>query len=335
MVDMEAPIFIVGAPRSGTTLLRNMFNRHPRIAICGETHFHHYVYARRQAFGDMDNPKNRQRVVEEYLGLRRLRWVADRAVLSEKLLREGTSYQALFTSLVKYHAESQGKQRWGEKTPQHALFSETLCEWYPGATLIHMIRDPRDVVASLQRMSWAGNSVVQNARTWRKCSLAAQRCSHLPQYLPVCYETLVSQPERELRRICERIGEEYDPAMLDPGKPTGFQTPRPWSLRAEQQITTERLEKWREELTAREVSQIEWVVGGHMEAFGYRRSGGSPSSLTIVRGLAFAEFEAVRMRLPQLPGIFYYLARPTKLAKQESWMRRRVEKSGQISPSER
>ncbi len=215
---MEAPIFIVGAPRSGTTLLRNMFNRHPRIAICGETHFHHYVYARRQAFGDLIDPKNRQRVVEEYLGLRRLRWVADRAVLSEKLMRDGTSYQALFTSLVKYHAESQGKQRWGEKTPQHALFSETLCEWYPGATLIHMIRDPRDVVASLQRMSWAGNSVVQNARTWRKCSLAAQRCSHLPQYLPVCYETLVSQPERELRRICERIGEEYDPFHAGPGE---------------------------------------------------------------------------------------------------------------------
>jgi hypothetical protein len=330
-VDIEAPIFIVGAPRSGTTLLRNMFNRHPRIAICGETHFHHYVYARRRAFGDLIDPKNRRRVVEEYLGLRRLRWVADRAVLSEKLMREGTSYQALFTCLVKYHAESQGKQRWGEKTPQHALFSETLCEWYPGATLIHMIRDPRDVVASLQRMSWAANSVVQNARTWRKCNLAAQLCSHLPQYMPVRYETLVSQPERELRRICERIGEEYDPAMLDPAKPTGFQSPSPWGLRAQQQITTERLNKWREELTAKEVSQIEWAVGRHLETFGYQRSMDPPSSLTIARGVSFAVLDAVSMRLPQLPSIVYRLVRPTRLAKQESWMRRRDVKSGKMS----
>src|ERR1035438_7487502 len=135
---IEAPIFIVGAPRSGTSLLRNMLNRHPRIAICGETHFHYYVYARRRAFGDLGDLKNRRRLVEEYLALKRLRFVIDRAGLTEKLLREGTSYQALFTCFVKYHTVSQAKQRWGEKTPQHAVFSETLCEWYPGGTIIHM-----------------------------------------------------------------------------------------------------------------------------------------------------------------------------------------------------
>jgi hypothetical protein len=335
IVDIEAPIFIVGAPRSGTTLLRNMFNRHPRIAICGETHFHHYVYARRRAFGDLSDPKNRRRVVEEYLAIRRLQWVTDRAALTEKLMQEGASYQALFTCLVKHHAESQGKQRWGEKTPQHALFSETLCEWYPSATLIHMIRDPRDVVASLQRMSWAANSVVRNARTWRECNLAAQRCSHLPQYLPVRYETLIAKPEQELARICARLGEEYDPAMLGPQQATGIPSTRPWSIRAEQPITTERLDKWREQLTAKEVSQIEWAVGRHMETFGYQRSMDPPSSLTIARGLGFAVFDAVRARLPQLPGILYHLARPTKLAKQESWMRRREMKNRQISPGAR
>jgi len=323
-VDIEAPIFIVGAPRSGTTLLRNILNRHPRIAICGETHFHHYVYARRRAFGDVSDPKSRRRVVEEYLSLRRLRWVTDRAALAERLMREGASYQALFTCLARYHAESQGKQRWGEKTPQHALFAETLCEWYPNATLIHMIRDPRDVVASLQRMSWAANSVVQNAWTWRACNLAAQRCSQRPQYLPVRYETLVNQPERELARICARLGEEYVPGMLDPREQAEQPLAVTGPARARQPITTERLDKWREELTAKEVSQIEWAVGRHMEAFGYQRSMDPPSSLTIARGLGFAVFDAVRRRLPQLPGIWYYLARPTKLAKQEAWIRRRV-----------
>jgi Sulfotransferase family len=278
----------------------------------------------------MSDPKNRRRVVEEYLALRRLRFLTDPIGLAEKLMREGTSYRALFTCLVKHHAESQGKQRWGEKTPQHALFSTTLCDWYPGATLIHMIRDPRDVVASLQRMSWAANSVVQNAWTWRRCNLAAERCSHLPQYLPVRYETLVSQPERELRRICERIGEEYVPCMLDPRQPTGFSSTRPWSLRAQQPITTERLDKWREELTANEVSQIEWAVGRHMETFGYQRSMDPPSSLTIASGLGFAVLDAVRTRLPLLPGIFYRLVRPTQLKKQESRMRRREMKNGQM-----
>jgi hypothetical protein len=313
--------------------MRNILNRHPRIAICGETHFHQYVYARRRAFGDLSCPENRRRLVEEYLALKRLRFVTDRAGLTEKLLLEGMSYKALFSCFVKYHTQAQGKPRWGEKTPQHALFAETLCEWYPGATIIHMIRDPRDVVASLQRMPWASGSVVQNARRWLRDNLAARACSHRPQYLPVRYETLVTQPEQELARVCQRLGEEYLPELLDPAGDDVLPPPVPWLVRAEQPITTDRVGRWREDLTAEQVSQVEWVVGRHMESFGYQRAQDPPSILCIARGLGFAVFDTARIRLSQLPGIWYHLARPTKLAREESWMRRRVVKSGQLPPS--
>jgi Sulfotransferase family len=325
IVANEAPIFIVGASRSGTNLLRNILNRHPRIAISGETQFHHYVYSRRRAFGDLSDLRNRRRLVEEYLALSRLkRFIVDPAVLAERLMREATSYKALLTCLVRYYAETQGKPRYGEKTPQHAMFSGTLCEWYPGGTLIHMIRDPRDVVASLQRMPWAADSVIQNARRWLRYNLPAQRCSHLPQYLPVRYETLVTQPEQEVARICARLGEEYLPSLLDSQGQRVFPAPVPWTQRAQKPITTERLGNWREELTTDEVAQVEWVVGHHMETFGYQRAVDPPSRLTIARGIGFAAFDAVRTRLTQLPSIWYYLVRPTKLAKEESWMRRRV-----------
>jgi hypothetical protein len=332
-VNREAPIFIVGASRSGTSLLRNILNRHPRIAICAETHFHSYAYQRRRAFGDLGDPKNRRRLVEEYLALKRLRFVTDPAGLTETLMREGTSYEALFTSLVKYHAG--GKPRWGEKTPQHALFAETLCEWYPKGTILHIIRDPRDVVASLQRMSWAADSVVQNARRWLKHNLAARRCSLLPQYLQVRYETLVTRPEQEIARICERLGEEYSPSLLDPRGQVVFPPPVRWTQSAQQPITTERLGSWREDLTAEQVSQIEWALGRHMETFGYQRSMDPPSGLTIARGLGFAMFDSARTRLAQLPGIWYHLARPTKLVMEEAWMSRRVWKRESIPPAAR
>ena len=111
--------------------------------------------------------------------------------------------------------------------------------------------------------------------------------------------------------------------MLEPEEHVDPRSPVPWSERAQQRITTQRIDKWREELTAEQVSQIEWVVGTHMETFGYQRSMDPPSSLTIARGLGFAGFDFVRMRLPQIPGIWYHLTRPTKLAREEFWMHRR------------
>jgi len=322
---MDAPIFIIGSSRSGTTLMRNILNRHPRIGICGETHFHAYVYKRSRSFGDLSDLKNRRRVIEEYLALKRLRFITDPAGLTETLLREGTSYQALFASFVKYHSLTESKQRWGEKTPQHAFFADTLCEWYPAAIIIHMIRDPRDVVASLQRMPWAPDTVVPNARRWLRCNLAAHRCSAAPQYFPVHYEALVAQPEQEVARICERLGEEYFPGLLDPRGHEVFPPPVSWTQGATQAITRERLGSWRQELTARQVAQIEWVVGPYMEMFGYERASDPPSSLTIARGLGEAAIDTLRTRLIQLPAIWYHLARPTKLAKEEFWMRRRQE----------
>ena len=73
--------------------------------------------------------------------------------------------------------------------------------------------------------------------------------------------------------------------------------------------------KWREELTAQEVSQIEWTVGQHMETFGYERAMDPPSSLTIARGLGFAMFDKVRLRYRQFPNIWHSLVQPTKLTK--------------------
>jgi len=89
---IKPPIFIVGAPRSGTRLLRTILERHPAIAIRGETHFNHYVYTRRRAFGDLGNFENRRRLVDEYLSIQRIkRFGLDIAEVKDQLLREGTS----------------------------------------------------------------------------------------------------------------------------------------------------------------------------------------------------------------------------------------------------
>jgi hypothetical protein len=320
-MNRPPPLFIVGAPRSGTTLLRNMLNRHPLLAVCGETRFYHYLYARRRAFGDLGNLKNRRRLVEEYLSTERVQRLGiDLPGLGERLMREAIGYRELFTSVLEYYAESQGKPRYGEKTPHHALFTETLCEWFPGANILHLVRDPRDVVASLQRMVWAPNSIVANAQVWLDCNLGARRSSHRPEYLLIRYEKLVAEPEQELSRICAFLGCEFAPQMLVPDTQSDVNR----RVRAHQKdINMERLGKWQEQLSTDDVALVEWAAGSAMQDFGYESSTTAPSQWRIARARGFAALDAVRKQLVEFPGIWYYLMQPARIATEEYWKHRR------------
>jgi hypothetical protein len=314
---LDSQIFIVGAPRSGTTLLRNMLNRHPAIAICRETDFQRLVHDRRRAFGSISDFQNRHRLVREYLSTPRIqRLRLNLPELEQMLLREGTSYEALFAALLSFYAQTHGKRRCGEKTPRHALFTETLCQWYPGARVIHLLRDPRDVVASLLRMPWADRNVLGNARLWLRSNLAAARSRHRPQYLMVRYEELVTNPEEELVRVCAFVGEEFAPSMLVSDRdPNGQQ---PWYRRAEERVTTERIGKWREQLTSKEAALVEWFVGRHLQTFGYEPATHAPAGVAIAWDLCSTVFQAARRHVEEFPAARYSFVGSRQLAKEEA-----------------
>ncbi len=205
------PVFIVGAPRSGTTLLRNMLNRHPQLAVFRDSNFWHFVYRRRRAFGNLDNQRNRLRLAEEYLSIWSIRrFQMDPQALAATVLREGDSYQTFFASILRVFAQSQGQSRFGDVTRRPFVHRHTLCV-VSSRTHHPLMRDPRDVVESLMRLEWADQSVLGNAHLWLRCNVAARRFVDRPQYLLVCYERLATQPELELRRICDFISEEYLP----------------------------------------------------------------------------------------------------------------------------
>ncbi len=317
--ETRPPIFIVGCPRSGTTLLSQLLDRHPSLAICFETNFFRLVYLQRKAFGDLSDLSNRRRLIGEYLASNPIRQAGlSTTELAERLSREATSYQAMFTSILKHHADSQGKPRFGEKTPVHALFLETLCEWFPDAVILHIIRDPRAAVASLQHKPWSPDSVVRNARTWLRLNRAARRFRERPGYLEIRYESLVTDPARELRKICSLLGEEYSPSMLVPDEnPSGANEDREIARKA---VTPVRLGAWRKELTADQVAQIEWALGPQLESFGYTREALPASALTAFSGGVYAAFDFARTSLRRLPAQCYRVWEPTSITKYEYWL---------------
>jgi hypothetical protein len=314
-----SPIFIVGCPRSGTNLMRQMLDRHPSLAICGETHFNRLVYLRRKAFGDLSDLANRRRLISAYLESPQIERAGldASADFAERLSREATSYRAMFTAILSFYADTKGKPRYGEKTPQHALFLGTLCEWFPDAVILHMVRDPRACVASLRRESWAPDSVLLNARTWLKLNQAARRFHNRPGYHQVRYEALVTDPVSELRKICYFLGEEYSPSMLAPQAVfTGDSGSPKRSLTA---VTSERVELWRKELKGSELAQVEWALGPNLESFGYAREASQASASAVLRGVSYAAFDLARFVVDRLPAVWYRFGAQTKIAKFEYW----------------
>ena len=319
-MELKSPIFIIGAQRSGTNLLANTLSRLPGVAICRETHFYHYVYSRRRSFGDLASLKNRVRLVDAFLALERTAWMhVDLGVLRERLLQEATDYRSFLSTVLSFYGETQGKRRVGEQRADDRL-AEQYCEWFPDAQILHMVRDPRAVVESLMRMAWAPRNVLTNARWWLNQNSATIRLEGRLKYLLVRYEDFVREPESELRRITEFLGEPYTAAALQ-----GHSDSARRSLRA---IDKSRTELWRESFSPSQVGLIEHMAGPLLETFGYKPEGIPPSQAAQLIARAREVAAAVHLRIDEFPASLYYAMGSTRIAGEEAAKHRSHRKRG-------
>jgi hypothetical protein len=201
-----SPVFIIGAPRSGTTALAWSLARHPDFWTSGETQL--FV----DLFGDGRLERNYARG-----GTASHSWLEKMGVDRQRFLASvGLGLNVLLTDLA-------GGRRWIDKTPANTLLAEMLAEMYPGARFLHLVRDGRRVVHSMinfatheSRSAFAaiGEPWMSDFRsacaTWREYVTAARRFSaaHPSRCLTVEAESLLLEPDLALARILEFLGAE-------------------------------------------------------------------------------------------------------------------------------
>jgi len=183
-----APFFIVGCPRSGTSLLRDLLRSHPRISIPGESHF---LPAFFRGYGDPGDEPGAPRLAERILGLH---WVkAWLLPLTPDVFAGDRTFRQVVTRLFAAHAASEGRERWGDKTPHYVREIPTLVEIFPGCRIIHIYRDGRDVALSWLATGFQPRNLFTAARTWKEYVCAGRQSGRtLPPefYLEVRYESL-------------------------------------------------------------------------------------------------------------------------------------------------
>ena len=226
---MDNPIFIIGSCRSGTTLLRNMLNAHPRIHIAFEPQFYWYraLFRRRRPAREF---------LDYYFQTPHFRWqrVDPSRVLAQlpsPLTRDHLGLA--FAAVLREKAARFGRVRFGDKTPAHTSSLPQIFADFPEARAIHIIRDPRATVKSLTRMPWAPASLLINAIYLENERKYVKK--FYDRMLHLRLEDLLAEPRATMARALEFIGEPWDDAVLDHAshQPGADDTPPyPWLERA-------------------------------------------------------------------------------------------------------
>jgi LPS sulfotransferase NodH len=284
MTAKDRPIFLVGCPRSGTTLLSAILHAHPRIAMPPETRFLLPVYRERLQFGDLTVEENRRRLAERMtgrgtrfrdLGLRRKDVI-------EKIVAGPPTVGSAAGTIWREFAYSRGKARWGEKRPAYWRDMALILRLFPEAQVIHLVRDGRACAASLKQVHWWRSGVPGAIAAWVLADRELRRAGRrLPadSYYRLRYEDLLADPRTELGALCEFLGEDFDAAMLDHASAAQDIVParKSWHVRTKGELDPARIDAWRTVLTPREIGLFEQVAAAPLRRNGYELSGsGSP-----------------------------------------------------------
>jgi hypothetical protein len=295
--------FVVGCPRSGTTLLRRMLDAHPRLAMMPwETHFIPRIYERRA--GLTTDGEVTPAVVDELLADRHFaRLGIGREALERLLTSEGpTPYASFVSRIFDMQGRARGRELVGDKTPGYVRHLRTLHILWPETRFVHLIRDGRDVCLSLLgwrkeprlagRFSTWAEDPVSTAALWWEWHVRLGREDGLSlgrgRYRELRYESLVSNPERECSGVCDFLGVPYDDVMLRFHQGSEHGAPGRGPKDAWRPVTS-RLRDWRTQMPAGDIERFEAAAGELLDDLDYGRFLPTPSPAATTRAARLRE----------------------------------------------
>ena len=286
-------LFIVGASRSGTTMMSRILGRHSTVFSLNELH----------VFGDLITPNslaeglNRDQQKDLITSIFKREehgiWQAQRplekpesvdSVLQRLANQEHVSKAEVFAESVRAIAGNKQCEHVAEQTPRNIFYASALLETYPQAHIVHMVRDPRAVLAS-QKSKWrrkflGGDAIpflemlrmwlnyhpITLSKLWISANIQSSELQSNNRFHTIKFEALLEQPEHELTVLCSGIGIDFESNMLDidhVGSSHQHNTAKASG------VSNTTVESWRSSLSRAEHWVSEKLCGQTMKQFGY------------------------------------------------------------------
>lgn len=297
--------FFVGVGRSGTTLVRSIFDAHSQLAVANEPSFMTWIlrhpsrYANDGGFDTerflydlLRNPKVSSRVYQ---------WGLDDRIRSSIREARPVDLSDAIRLVYTVYAEAHGKKRHGDKTPGHSRYMAELAELLPEARFVHIVRDGRDVALALKDVKFGSANGTQAAYHWARRVRRAEKIGHElgpGRYLRVRYEDLTTMTEAEVKKICHFLGLEFEPGML-----RYFERPDAVFAGLAGQAhhrrlrlpVTKGLRDWRQQMPRRDIQRFEAIAGDVLRDLGYELSTDAVLSpgMRVLSGLLLLEGRAI------------------------------------------
>lgn len=275
-MNSSAPFFIIGAQRSGTTLLRLMLNAHSCIAIPEEGTFWMPLLRK---YGSLPQRKIQGHRLYNYLGYIKNNpqfnlWGCKQKNIFETIRnqRDGCTLAELMIAVYRGYAQRQGKTIFGDKTPSFFRMIPILNRLFPNARFINLVRDGRDIYLSAKKMDPARRNISVAALEWshkvREASRALLGFSAERQ-ITVRYEDLVSDPQTTLEKICNFLQVSFEPNMLGYWQNSDQFIGAHHSQLIFSPVSSSSVEKWKKELTEQEISRYQYIAGKILKEYDY------------------------------------------------------------------
>lgn len=279
-------VFIVGCPRSGTTLFRHVVDAHQQIAITPEAHWIPLWFEERRGLAAEGVVTSE--LIDHFLEHPKFVHfgIATQDLLRLMVREHPMPYASLITGIFDLYGKARGKALVGNKTPDSVRSIRTLHTLWPEARFIHLIRDGRDVALSFMNWSKVLQKKPGNFSTWRedpvstaalwwelnvRCGRRASEWLDPKLYYELRYESLIADPAKECSAVCEFLDLPYDEAMLHfherrKESSSGSTVDPAW------RPITAGLRNWSTQMSAEDVERFEAVAGKLLDELGYPRT---------------------------------------------------------------
>lgn len=225
--------FILGNPRSGTTLLRLLLNNHSKVVIppeCGFVVWWHKKY-KDWSFQDSENPQKVDSFLNDFFNSKKIETFSLSREKLRKIILDSTpsEYSSLCSIIYENYAKSKGCESaeiWGDKNNFYITKIDELACIFEQTVFVHIIRDGRDVACSYKELNRKNiqslyrpilpNDIEEIALEWHYNNMFVERYKKQHNNIvTIRYEDLVTRPTVTLTKVCDFIGVEYEREMFD------------------------------------------------------------------------------------------------------------------------